>query len=405
MTRADRWLLPEGVEEVLPPQALKLETLRRDILDLYQSWGYELVITPLIEYIDSLLVGSSHDLDLHTFKITDQLSGRMMGVRADITPQVARIDARNLHREGPVRLCYADNVLHTRPQGLLNSRVPIRIGAELFGHEGVSCDVELIVLMAETLRLAGIAPVHIVLGHVGIFRSLVAAAGLSADAEGQLFDAVQRKAFAETDAWLDANLADEKLRGMLKVLSRLSGDSAVLDQAETAFASAPDQVKLALSELRQIADAVTARISHVSLGFDLSELRGYQYHTGIVFAAYTPSHGRAVAKGGRYNDIGEVFGRARPASGFDADLKILAQLSSREYKVRSVILAPDKLDAGLQALISKLRSEGEIVVSHLGDEEPDEVLLRELNCSRRIMYEAKSGWHVATIRVGGVSFG
>lgn len=397
MTRADRWLLPEGVEEVLPPQALKLETLRRDILDLYQGWGYELVITPLIEYLDSLLVGSSHDLDLHTFKITDQLSGRMMGIRADMTPQVARIDARNLHRDGPVRLCYADNVLHTRPQGLLTSRVPIRIGAELFGHAGVACDIELIVLMAETLRLAGIAPVHIVLGHVGIYRSLINAAGLSAEAESELFDAVQRKAFAETDAWLKNNVADDALCTMLKTLSRLSGDRAVLDQAETAFATAPAPVRQALAELRQISDAVTARINFVSLGFDLSELRGYQYHTGIVFAAYTPSHGRAVAKGGRYNDIGKVFGRARPASGFDADLKILAGLSSRPDKVRHVILAPDKTDAALQALVIQLRSDGKTVVTHLGDIEPDVVLMRELNCTRSIVYMVTAGWQVVDL--------
>lgn len=397
MTRADRWLLPEGVEEVLPPQALKLETLRRDILDLYQSWGYELVITPLIEYLDSLLVGSSHDLDLHTFKITDQLSGRMMGIRADMTPQVARIDARNLHRDGPVRLCYADNVLHTRPQGLLSSRVPIRIGAELFGHAGVACDIELIVLMAETLRLAGITPVHIVLGHVGIYRSLINAAGLSAEAESELFDAVQRKAFAETDAWLKNNVADQALCAMLKTLSRLSGDRAVLEQAETAFATASAPVRQALAELRQISDAVTARINFVSLGFDLSELRGYQYHTGIVFAAYTPSHGRAVAKGGRYNDIGKVFGRARPASGFDADLKILAGLSGRPDKVRNVILAPDKTDAALQALVKQLRSDGETVVTHLADIEPDEVLMRELSCSRRIVYMATFGWQVVEL--------
>lgn len=397
MTRADRWLLPEGVEEVLPPQALKLETLRRDILDLYQSCGYELVITPLIEYLDSLLVGSSHDLDLHTFKITDQLSGRMMGIRADMTPQVARIDARNLHRDGPVRLCYADNVLHTRPQGLLSSRVPIRIGAELFGHAGVACDIELIVLMAETLRLAGITPVHIVLGHVGIYRSLINAAGLLAEAESELFDAVQRKAFAETDAWLKNNVADQALCAMLKTLSRLSGDRAVLEQAEIAFATAPEPVRQALAELRQISDAVTARINFVSLGFDLSELRGYQYHTGIVFAAYTPSHGRAVAKGGRYNDIGKVFGRARPASGFDADLKILAGLSGRPDKVRNVILAPDKTDAALQALVKQLRSDGETVVTHLGDIEPDEVLMGELSCSRRIVYMATLGWQVVEL--------
>ena len=395
MTRADRWLLPEGVEEVLPPQAQKLETLRREILDLYRGWGYQLVITPMIEYIDSLLVGSSHDLDLHTFKITDQLSGRMMGVRADITPQVARIDARTLHRKGPARLCYADSVLHTRPQGLLSSRVPIKIGAELFGHAGVACDIELILLMAETLRLAGIRPIHLVLGHVGIFRGLVAAAGLNADAETELFDLVQRKAYAEIDAWLDTHVSDHALRDMLSDLSQLSGGVTVVDQADKLLARAPATVRSALDELRQISDAVCQHVSDVSLGFDLSELRGYQYHTGTVFAAYTPAHGKAVAKGGRYDEIGKVFGRARPASGFDADLKILAQLSNRDYPSPRVVLAPDQPDATLQSLIARLRNDGDIVIQHLGGDEPDENLLRELQCSARIVADDKLGWRVA----------
>lgn len=394
MTRADRWLLPEGVEEVLPPQAHKLETLRREILDLYRGWGYQLVITPLIEYIDSLLVGSSHDLDLHTFKITDQLSGRMMGVRADITPQVARIDARNLHRQGPVRLCYADSVLHTRPQGLLSSRVPIKIGAELFGHAGVACDIELILLMAETLRLADIRPIHVVLGHVGIFRGLVTAAGLSADAETELFDLVQRKAHAETDAWLDANVPEQGVRELLRGLSQLSGSVEVMDAAEALLTSAPSSVRTALTELRQISDAVGQRISDITLGFDLSELRGYQYHTGTVFAAYTPEHGKAVAKGGRYDEIGKVFGRARPASGFDADLKMLAQLSNRDYPSARVVLAPDQPDAALHGLIAKLRSDGDIVVQHLGAGEPDDDVMRELQCSACIEADDKIGWRV-----------
>lgn len=395
MTRADRWLLPEGVEEVLPPQAQKLETLRREILDLYRGWGYQLVITPMIEYIDSLLVGSSHDLDLHTFKITDQLSGRMMGVRADITPQVARIDARTLHRKGPARLCYVDSVLHTRPQGLLSSRVPIKIGAELFGHAGVACDIELILLMAETLRLAGIRPIHLVLGHVGIFRGLVAAAGLNADAETELFDLVQRKAYAEIDAWLHTHVSDHALRDMLSDLSQLSGGVTVVDQADKLLARAPATVRSALDELRQISDAVCQHVSDVSLGFDLSELRGYQYHTGTVFAAYTPAHGKAVAKGGRYDEIGKVFGRARPASGFDADLKMLAQLSNRDYPSPRVVLAPDQPDATLQSLIARLRNDGDIVIQHLGGDEPDENLLRELQCSARIVADDKLGWRVA----------
>lgn len=394
MTRADRWLLPEGVEEVLPPQANRLETLRREILDLYRGWGYQLVITPMIEYIDSLLVGSSHDLDIHTFKITDQLSGRMMGVRADITPQVARIDARNLHREGPARLCYADSVLHTRPQGLLSSRVPIKIGAELFGHAGVACDIELILLMAETLRLAGIRPIHVVLGHVGIFRGLVAAAGLNAEAETELFDLVQRKAHAETDAWLDANVHDESIREQLRGLSQLSGGVDVLEHAEKLLAAAPVTVRDALGELRQISDTLSLRIGDVSLGYDLSELRGYRYHTGTVFAAYTPAYGRAVAKGGRYDEIGKVFGRARPASGFDADLKTLAQLSNRDYPSPRVVLAPDQPDARLQALITQLRDRGDIVIQHLGADAPDDNLMHELQCSACIVTDGESGWRV-----------
>jgi ATP phosphoribosyltransferase regulatory subunit len=392
MTRADRWLLPEGVEELLPPQALKLESLRRELLDLYSSWGYELVITPLIEYLDSLLVGSSTDLDLHTFKITDQLSGQMMGVRADITPQVARIDARNLHRDGPVRLCYADSVLHTRPQGLLTSRVPIKIGAELFGHAGVSCDIELIILMAETLKVAGIRPVHIVLGHVGIFRSLVAAADLDKDAENELFDAVQRKAFSDIDSWIDNNVSNPGIAECLKTLSRLSGDAGVLDRAGQVLATAPALVRQSLSELQAIAAALETRLTEVTIGFDLSELRGYQYHTGIVFAAYTPGHGRAIAKGGRYDQIGSVFGRARPASGFDADLKILAGLSSRPVEEKMVILAPSSDDAALLSYCDSLRAEGAIVVTHLGEEPISDKLLQELRCTRRIIADPAGGW-------------
>lgn len=397
MKSADRWLLPEGVEEVLPPQALKLETLRREILDLYQSWGYELVVTPLIEYLDSLLVGSSHDLDLHTFKLTDQMSGRMMGLRADITPQVARIDARNMHRNGPSRLCYADSVVHTRPRGLLTSRVPIRIGAELFGTASVSADVELIVLMSRTLSQAGIGPQHIVLGHVGLFRGLVVAAELESEQEAELFDAVQRKAFADIDIWLDEQVENINLARMLKALCRLSGDITILDEAEEVLAHAPPQVRQALDELRQTAQAVQKRLPDHSLGFDLSELRGYKYHTGTVFAAYTPGYGRAVAKGGRYDDIGKSYGRARPASGFDADLKILARLSSIEVRRPASILAPDADDESLRAMVEDLRQQGEVVITHLDGSDADSALFEELNCNRRITATPEGGWQVVAV--------
>ena len=396
MTDMKRWLLPDGVEEILPLEAYKLESLRRELLDLYQSWGYELVITPLIEYLDSLLVGSSHDLDLHTFKITDQLSGRMMGIRADITPQVARIDAHCLNRDGPVRLCYSDNVLHTKPRGLMTSRVPIRIGAELFGHTGEDCDVELICLMNQTLKPVGVDDIHIVLGHVGIFRALVCEAKLGKTTEQSLFDAVQRKAYDEIDKVLGDAVPSSTLRDMLQKLTRLSGDENTLTRALTIFADAPECVRVELEELVTVVKEVKQRIPGTPLFFDLCELRGYEYHTGIVFAAYTSTYGRAVAKGGRYDHIGEVFGRARPASGFDSDLKVLAKLSSKVPKRTPGIVAPNIVDEELSTSIDNLRNQGEIVVVNLANEILSDGVLQELNCDREIVRKDDS-WIVDPI--------
>ena len=396
MTSADRWLLPDGVEEILPLEAHKLESLRRALLDLYGSWGYQLVITPFIEYLDSLLVGSSHDLDLHTFKITDQLSGRMMGIRADITPQVARIDAHCLNREGPARLCYADSVLHTKPRGLTTSRVPIRIGAELYGHSGIECDVELICLMYESLSLVEIGNIHLVLGHVGLFRTLIQEAGIDSETEKLLFEAVQRKAYEEIDALLEESVLDKNLQQMLHQLSRLSGDEDTLATALEVFKSAPASVKSELEELEAIANGVKQRLPEVVLCYDLCELTGYEYHTGIVFAAYTPDYGRAVAKGGRYDDIGQVFGRARPASGFDSDLKTLARLTKKSFAMKSAICAPDRADQDLIALINTLRNKGECVVVDFSGSGLDEKAAKELNCDRQIV-KRDDGWVVENI--------
>ena len=396
MTSAKRWLLPDGVEEILPAEAHKLETLRRQLLDLYESWGYQLVITPLIEYLDSLLVGSSSDLDLDTFKITDQLSGRTMGIRADITPQAARIHAHCLNREGPVRLCYADNVLHTRPRGLMTSRVPIRIGAELYGHSGVECDIELVCIMHETLQAVELSDVHIVLGHVGIFRTLLGEANLDEDTERSLFEAVQRKAYDEIDEILNSSEIDQKLRQMLLQLTRLSGDETILKEAKKVFASAPASVATELDELVAIADGVKKRLPEIVLCFDLCELRGYEYHTGIVFAAYTPNYGRAVAKGGRYDHIGEVFGRARPASGFDSDLKVLAKLSNKIFKCKAAIIVPNNNDANLLELVETLRRQGEIVVTWFGDAKLSRQDCAEQNCDRHIVNK-NGAWIVESL--------
>ena len=385
MDSLDRWLLPEGVEEILPAEAHKLETWRRRFLDLYEGWGYELVLTPLVEFLESLLVGPSQDLDVHTCKITDQLSGRMMGVRADMTPQVARIDAHCLNRQGPVRLCYADTVMHTKPRGLLTSRLPFRAGAEFYGESSISCDVELVCLMLETLSVAEVGDVQIVLGHVGIYRSLVRAADLGASSEAKLHDAVQRKAYDEIDEVLSSAVDEEYLRNLLSALTRLSGDESILLDAVQAFSDAPLDVKEKLEELTIISEAVKDRIPDVTICFDLCELRGYDYHTGIVFAAYTPAYGRAIAKGGRYDSIGEVFGRSRPASGFDTDLKTLVKLSSSAFERQGVILAPVSDDLKLSKKITDLRSEGRIVISCSARELQDEEIMRELRASNTLV--------------------
>jgi ATP phosphoribosyltransferase regulatory subunit len=369
MTIADRWLLPDGVEELLPEQAEQVEALRRKLLDLYQGWGYELVIPPLLEFTDSLLVGLGDDIDLQTFKVVDQLSGRTMGIRADITPQTARIDAHSLKREGATRLCYAGSVLHTKPKALLASRSPIQLGAELYGDAGLSGDIEIISLMLETLRCAGLSQVTLDLGHVGIYRALVAIADLSADAEQVLHDALQRKSAVDIEVAIANSIDDSAVADMMRALSQLNGDRTVLAKAKIALANAPAVVLEAIAALEQVAERITSRMPDVDIYFDLSELRGYHYHTGLVFSALAPGHGQAVANGGRYDHIGEVFGRARPATGFATDLKALLNYLPLSTQQKSdIIFAPS--DDGLSAAedkllwnaIQQLRADGEIVV-------------------------------------------
>ena len=396
MNDTKRWLLPDGVEEILPSDAGKLESIRRELLDLYKSWGYQFVITPLVEYLDSLLVGSSHDLDLQTFKITDQLSGRMMGIRADITPQVARIDAHCLDKEGPVRLCYSDNVLHSKPRGIMTSRVPIKIGAELYGDRSFNCDAEMICLMYESLNAIEVSDIHVVLGHVGIFRKLVQEAKLEKSEEQILFESVQRKAYDEVDELITRFVRDESIGKMLTSLIRLSGDESILAKALGCFSEAPHSVKAELRELELVVKKVKEREPHMRICFDLCELRGYEYHTGIVFAAYSPYYGRAISKGGRYDHIGEVFGRARPATGFDADLKVLTKLSSRTFDEKQGIIAPNIIDERLRVLVEKLRGRGEVVIINLSEENLNRKAFEELNCDRHIVNENGS-WKVKLI--------
>ena len=390
MAENDRWLLPEGIEEVLPAQAERLETLRRRLLDMYHSWGYELVMPPQIEYLESLLTGTGNDLELQTFKLTDQLTGRMMGLRADMTPQVARIDAHHLRREGPSRLCYMGTVLKTLPEGAGGSRSPLQVGVELYGHSGVESDAEVLQLMIQTLQACGIDSPHLDLGHVGIYRGLVRQAGLSQVQETVLFDALQRKAKPEIEALLADMPIDAAIRNLLCRLSDLNGGEEVLAEADTLFAGASEDVKGALATLRRVTELLQQRTSSISVHYDLAELRGYHYHTGVVFAAYVPGHGQAIAQGGRYDDIGMVFGRARAATGFSTDLKTLVMLGDGEAAVPAAIFAPYDSDPALQVRIDGLRESGERVIHELPGQagKPE-----ESGCNRRLVKRA-GNWEV-----------
>ena len=311
------WLLPENVEDVLPPQAWRMEELRRALLDLFRGQGYQLVIPPLMEYVDSLLTGVGADLDLKTFKLVDQLSGRLMGVRADITPQVARIDAHLLAANAVNRLCYAGSVLHTQSDGFHRSREPIQIGAELYGDASAQADLEILTLMLKGLDACGVRATQLDIGHVGVYRALAQAAGLSGEIEHQLFGALQAKdasAVSVLTAGLPASLADA-----FAALPQLYGDRAVLAEARVRLPALP-AVVAALDTL----EALDAELAGVAAAYDLAELRGYGYHSGVVFAAYTAGRSSAIAQGGRYDEVGKVFGRARPATGFSLDLRELA---------------------------------------------------------------------------------
>jgi ATP phosphoribosyltransferase regulatory subunit len=376
------WLLPEGIDELLPAQARALESLRRELLDTYATWGYQLVITPFIEFLDSLLTGTGRDLELQTFKLTDQLSGRLLGVRADITPQAARIDAHRLRHEAPTRLCYIGSVLRTRSDGFSGSRSPLQIGAELYGHAGVASDVEIVCLTMETLRLAGLDEVYLDLGHVGIYRSLARAAGLDARQEAQLFEALQRKAVAEIGELVDRFGVVSPMREMLRALADLNGDADVLPRAREALADAPDAVAEAIDYVEELAARLSERLPGLPVHFDLAELRAYHYQSGVVFAAFVPGEGQEVARGGRYDQIGEVFGRARAATGFSADLKTLMRLGSRRAEgLDDAVLAPADGARGLQARIDELRAAGRVVIQALPGQSGE---ASEMGCAHRL---------------------
>jgi len=375
-----RWLLPESISDILPSEARRIEMLRRRLLDLYRTYGYELVVPPMIEYLESLLTGSGHDLDLKTFKLIDQLSGRTMGVRADITPQVARIDSHLLDRAGITRLCYAANVLHTRASGPLSTREPLQIGAELYGHPGLEADLEVIELLLQSLQLAGVTRVRIDLGHVDVVRTLLAQ--LPQLSEDEVFPLIQSKdspALAE----LLANVPDSPIRRALLALPGLLGPvDEVLERATMCLPDLP-AVTQALRQLQQLAESpllASAASLDVEVALDLGDARGYRYHSGVIFAAYVDGLPNAIGRGGRYDNVGVAFGRARAATGFSIELRELAGLLPA-HEPSPAIRAPWAIDPQLTKEVRALRGAGEIVVQVLPGHEHEE---QEFHCDREL---------------------
>lgn len=359
------WLLPENLEDILPPEAQRIDAMRATLLGLFRVHGYELVIPPMLEYMESLLTGTGHDLDLRTFKLVDQLSGRMIGVRADITPQVARIDAHLLNRKGVTRLCYAGSVLLTRPRGLDSTREPLQIGAEIYGHSGIESDLEIQQLLADSLSACGVSGARLDIGHVAVFRSICRRGGVAADLESDLYEALQGKDLPALRAATKG--LSRTTRGALHALPELYGDGSVLERARRALPRYPE-VARALRDLHAL-----SRNGRIPVSVDLADLRGYHYHSGVVFAAYAPGVANAIALGGRYDEVGKAFGRARPATGFSMDLRDLARAAPGENGA-AAIRAPHASDPGLTAAIRKLRGAGEIVVVRLPGHASEPVL-------------------------------
>jgi ATP phosphoribosyltransferase regulatory subunit len=378
------WVLPEYIEDILPPEARRIESLRARLLELFRVHGYELVMPPLLEYIDSLLTGTGHDMDLRMFKLVDQLSGRTMGLRADITPQVARIDAHLLNRAGVTRLCYCGPVLHTLPAGLTSTREPLQIGAEIYGHAGIESDLEIQRLLAQALKLCKLPDVRLDIGHVAVFRALAQRSRVSPGLEADLFAALQAKDASGLQA-LTKGL-DRTTRSAILLLPELYGGREVIARARRELPKHA-AIARALADL----DRLTA-LEDIPVSIDLADLRGYHYHSGVAFAAYCARLPNAIALGGRYDGVGKAFGRARPATGFTLYLLELARLAPAE-PAPGCIRAPRVSDTALDAAIASLRQAGEAVIQDLPGHENEG---DEGRCKRELV-KRKGKWQVRKI--------
>ncbi len=365
MNSRTRWLLPTGIQEVLPNDAVILENQRRKLIDLFRSWGYRLVIPPFIEFVDSLLLKDSDDLNIQTFKFTDQISGRTLGARADMTPQVARIDAHMLKEEGATRLCYCGTVLLTQAESAGGTRSPLQIGAELYGDDSIESDAEIIRMMLTAITETGIDNPLLDFGHAGIFDILCDEVDLVGEAKQDLFSILQRKSAPDMQAFLNTMNCADNYKSAIAAMNQLHGDTQILQQAKSVLAPAGARMLVAINKLEALAEKLGKHLSNHQIHFDLAEVRGYHYQNDLVFAAYDRASGAELARGGRYDNIGEAFGRARPATGFSADLKQLLKLSQLDNNTQPAIFAPLSDDPALDQIITELRNSGETIIAGL----------------------------------------
>ena len=371
------WVLPDHIADVLPSEARHIEELRRLYLDTARRFGYELVMPPLLEYLESLLSGTGRALDLQTFKLVDQLSGRTLGLRADTTPQVARIDAHLLNRSGVTRLCYCGPVLHTRPDRPFATREPLQFGAEIYGHDGLEADLEIIELALTSLDAVALKNVSLDLSDARIVPALLAGVSMTTDARDALHQALASKDL--TGIQVLAKALPASIQNALVALVQMYGDVGVLSQAEKTFAAWP-AILQSIKELRHIADAC----KHVQVTCDLADLRGYGYYSGVRFAMYVAGTSDALVRGGRYDEVGAVFGRKRPAVGFSLDLKELVSAVPAQ-PLKAAIRAPWGVEGGLREALAQLRGQGETVVCAMPGHESE---VDEFNCDRELVHVA-----------------
>jgi len=381
--KEDRWMLPDGIQELLPEQAGAVEQMRRELLDLFHTWGYDMVVPPLLEFTESLLLDHSADLDIQSFKVTDQLSGRTLGLRADITAQVSRIDAHSLPREGISRLCYVGSVLHTTPSAPLVSRTPIQAGAELFGESSLAADVESIELMLNAVTALGVIEPTLDLGNVAIYRELVRMADLSVDVERDVFKALQKKSSTALVRAV-SDIEDQAVKDAFIALLEMHGDMGVLDCARVKLANISTAINDEIDKLVQVVDQLTQKQIDANLYIDLAELKGYRYHTGLVFSVYANGVGAPVANGGRYDTLAAEFGRERAATGFNLDLRALLPIYNYKPKTAGIWVQHATTPAYVEAL-AKLRQRGERVVISYSDGNYDP----SLGCNRRLVLKGE----------------